>query len=641
METPKRRLSWLESFPPDIWAYFAWYLPGEQIGRLMMTGATLLCERLKFPGVVKIITLGEGYLCFKSFPAFLRELPSLEELIIESYTMNWSDNPGITIDMLPSGLRKLELDYSSGSRNLFGEPGSSFMLCKHLPRLETLNLYLEIANDSWMPSNQSLTKLHLTHWGGDVELPPSLIHFAAGTAELSTQTLVSKLPPSLESFEVFSLAGLELVLPLLPPSTQKLMLYRTEYADGRTPSRKLVKQLPKSLTRLEVDINFESTPELISLLPSTLTELWLIHVLPCSAWKLLPPQLRRLTFVTPYPLILPSTSTENPEIQHEIMALPFDSLPRSITRLELIFPVDRVYFCDLPSAYNPSYFPPQLTYISIPGIQLFPATVKLLPSSLTYLKVGNFCERVCQHLPNSLKTLISTRALMSPNLFKFLPKSLTHVELKIIDSEDVWFDEITGEAIFTVSTLPEYTTHMNCLSTCFDWKDPHPLPPTLTYLSVRDDSEFGDSFLKNQQLPNLQTLKLGANFTDLSIHLLPPHLTYLGLWNSSSISGKSFSFLPRTLTYLQLRSSESIFDADIQHLPRALKAVILNSAIHLTNSCIPDLPPHLEVLNLLRNSQITPSSFPSFPYSLRAYHSDPRARFLTWEIYEGRICLLD
>ena len=64
MDRPKLEVSWLECFPPDIWAYIVWYLPGEQLGRLLMTGATLLWHRLKSPHVVKSIKLGDDFLIF-------------------------------------------------------------------------------------------------------------------------------------------------------------------------------------------------------------------------------------------------------------------------------------------------------------------------------------------------------------------------------------------------------------------------------------------------------------------------------------------------------------------------------------------------------------------------------------------------
>ena len=109
MDGPKLEVSWLEYFPPDIWACIVWYLPGEQLGRLMMTGATLLWRRLKSPHVVKSIKLGQDYLIFKSPPKFLNELPSLDELLIDSRNDEWSRNLGLTIASIPSGVRKLEL----------------------------------------------------------------------------------------------------------------------------------------------------------------------------------------------------------------------------------------------------------------------------------------------------------------------------------------------------------------------------------------------------------------------------------------------------------------------------------------------------------------------------------------------------
>ena len=109
MDTPKRHVSFLESFPPDIWAYFVWYIPGEQLGRLLMTGATLLWRRLKSPNVVKSITLGQDFMVFKSLPRFLDELPSLDELLIHSNNDVWMCKLDLTIDSIPSRVRKLDL----------------------------------------------------------------------------------------------------------------------------------------------------------------------------------------------------------------------------------------------------------------------------------------------------------------------------------------------------------------------------------------------------------------------------------------------------------------------------------------------------------------------------------------------------
>ena len=58
------------------------------------------------PNVVKSITLGKDFLVFKSFPIFLL---SLEELSIHGRYDVWMYESGLTIDSIPSRVRKPHL----------------------------------------------------------------------------------------------------------------------------------------------------------------------------------------------------------------------------------------------------------------------------------------------------------------------------------------------------------------------------------------------------------------------------------------------------------------------------------------------------------------------------------------------------
>lgn len=240
-------------------------------------------------------------------------------------------------------------------------------------------------------------------------------------------------------------------------------------------------------------------------------------------------------------------------------------------------------------------------------------TSELLPVSLSHLTIGNFCELVCEHLPTGLKTLRAQKTLMSPNMIKFLPKSLTNLSLSFTRHDNPWFDIDTGKKIGPVTKLPEYTIHQNCSLSSFDWKDYSSIPPTLTLCNLSNEYKLGDSFLLCQQLPNLQELffEESKHFTDLSILLLPPNLTALRIPYLSMISGISFRFLPRHLTSLDLTYSESIFDSDIQHLHELWpKLAWIRQYTWLTCAFL-DLPQHLEELAMMYNSLITPC--PSFP----------------------------
>ena len=127
MDAPNRQVSWLESFPPDIWAYFSQYLPGEQLERLMMTGAALLMQRLTSHHTVKSIKLGQDFMIFKSLVRLFNDFPYAEELYIHSLREKWSDMLDLKIDSMPLGLRKLELsgNWTKPADELFDKDGTT------------------------------------------------------------------------------------------------------------------------------------------------------------------------------------------------------------------------------------------------------------------------------------------------------------------------------------------------------------------------------------------------------------------------------------------------------------------------------------------------------------------------------------
>lgn len=86
MERPKNNFSLVHNFPPDIWAHVARFLSGEPLVRLKLTGAKHLWRNLKAPNVVKSVNLGQDFQQLKSWPAFLNEFPTLEDLSIFSYS---------------------------------------------------------------------------------------------------------------------------------------------------------------------------------------------------------------------------------------------------------------------------------------------------------------------------------------------------------------------------------------------------------------------------------------------------------------------------------------------------------------------------------------------------------------------------
>ena len=149
MDTPNSGFQLIHKFPIDILAGIVLFVPGEDIGRLKMTGCKSFWSILTCPNVVKSVNLGEGGIRFNSWPSFMTEFPSLESLRIENGDRHWWSDLGLTINQLPSTLRNLSfriLDFNSCDwlcDRLFTIPSTCDMipLGVHLPHLEALEMW--------------------------------------------------------------------------------------------------------------------------------------------------------------------------------------------------------------------------------------------------------------------------------------------------------------------------------------------------------------------------------------------------------------------------------------------------------------------------------------------------------------------
>lgn len=602
MDAPNATFLALGTFPPDIWAYVAPYLPGEMLGRLKMTGAKSLWVRLRGINAVKSINLGTDFIIFKSWPVFLNELPSIEELVFCSFRDKWWSEFGVRLDMIPSTVRKLRFNVAHGDFcDIFvSTDGSNLYLDEQLPNLEVLDIKeMNTTTYDWMarlPS--SLTNLSIQCWEEDIELPQSIIHLCVPRNMSSDM----RLPLNLETLDTLKIPNLACLIP--PLST-----LNTSCLPGITSER----------------------PPYHDFLPRTLTTLELSKHLPVSFWPYLPSTLKTLSLIdeenmsatVSRNIVNPITGTTHP-----VKTVPLEDLPRSITHLEMHNGLDRAYI--VPSEARP-LFPPQLTTLRSTYFFLSPAAIQQLPASVKNLTIANLCERGCEHLPRGLTSLKVQCTWMSPNFLKLLPRSLNFLSLWKASSTDGWFDYNTGENLRSISLLPEFSRYEG-LQSDLVWQDKHALPPALNTLYLDNCSNLGD-LIANQSLPNLLMLSSDATkFTDLAIPLLNRQLTSLILPFSAQISGKCFPFLPRSLVILALDYSSAIYDSDIQHLPRTLKVAYLSSAIELTNACISSFPRHLVTLVLLQNSNITKVCLPDLPYSIRASLSPPSFLAQNWKL---------
>ena len=97
MDTPNSGFELIRQFPTDILAGIVFFVDGEDIGRLKMTGCKSLWSILTCPNVVKSVNLGEGAVRFKSWPSFMNEFPSLESLRSENEYRQWWSDLSLTI----------------------------------------------------------------------------------------------------------------------------------------------------------------------------------------------------------------------------------------------------------------------------------------------------------------------------------------------------------------------------------------------------------------------------------------------------------------------------------------------------------------------------------------------------------------
>lgn len=584
MDAPKFEFDHLENFPPDILAYLVSYLPGEQLGRLKLTGARSLWYKLVIPKVVTSVSLGTDFLQFKGWPAYLHEFPSIEELVISNPNSDWWSKLRFNLSHIPPTVRKLAI-IGKPSKVFLDKAGKQLNIDEQLPKLEELDYQGPRTKGEWMARLPStLTKLTTLEWDAALDFPPSLIHLKL-CVKSAESTL--KLPVGLETYETATRTG----LAAFPPSLRTFIA--THYS------------------RFSTSTHFP--------LPTTLTELEMPHQnFPSSLWSSLPSTLKKLVIkVNESDLV--SMTIMNPLTRetHTVHSLPMEFLPNSISSLALRGSlVNTITPSEAILSSSSAFFPTSLTILSAADISITPTAAKLLPSSLTSLSIKNLCERICEHLPKGL-TLLSAQPILTPNLIKLLPKSLHSLYLSCPSDYTTWFDYNTCSKLNSITNLEEYAIHKEYSK--LHWQDEQSLPPNLTSLSFHGFNDLGDAFAQ-QKLPNLLSLGLSESFrfTDHCIPLLNRHLTSLGLGDSSKITGKCFPHLPRSLTFLDLRHASSIFDDDIQHLPQCLETANLAFATHLTDESIPKFPRTLKRLDLQNNEIISKACAPHLPYALKS-----------------------
>lgn len=631
----------LLKFPPEIWASVTFFVPGEALGRLKMTGSKTVWRQLTANGAVKSVILGRNWVCLdQPLPVYLRDLPNLEQLVI----FNREDDPMVQsasleaweakLSDIPKSVRNIKIVAKQNMIPFFtSTDGNLLSLIDHLPSLTSLDI-----NVSWGVEHpflahtpSTLTSLKCSDWSGSLPLPDSLIRFET-TQNIDLASVGEfTLPPQLAIIAANEIIGAEKLLTLLPPSIQIIKTHQPIQC-----AQKALVQLHQSLSQLGL-IALESPLDVSTLaLPSQLVYLAVNH-LPSEMWGNLPStleilklhELTLLNCIVPRSLSNPSTGET-----HSFQTLPINKLPRSIKRLKLRFKDYLDHFplvdCDditpleSGSSNSVQYFPPSLTKLTIDLAKLTANGSKQLPPSLKILHLSHFDNSICEHLPRGLTKLTCKNVLASLDLVKNLPKSLTSLTMvnKGFYEGTPWNDPITGKPTKIGELLKADPFDSELL-----WTGEYCLPPSLRDLILIGFLTLDDTFF-SQDLPNLRALAcLGNRFTDKTISLLPRHLLVLHLSHAASVTGKSFAELPRSLTHLTLSQSTDVNDADIKQLPRSLVALLMENSNKLTEECLKDLPRSLSQFTISPHSgPFDLASFRDLPHNIRVSKSFARTR---------------
>ena len=676
IEEPKRDFSLLLEFPPDIWASIADLLPAEQLGRLKLTGSKSVWQRLRTINTVTRIILGQDFVHFQRWPAFLRDFPSVRELSIMHYNEQWCLDCGARLDLMPSTLRKLTLKLNPTVLPLFfcGEGDKPLYMADHVPLLEYFDLGMEWGQPSgvhpgsdfqriftlwdsklpWLTRlPTSLTSLKVTYWNPKTPLPTSLIHLHVQNVieydRLSTTTL--EIPPNLESIKCGTLYGADIIIPKLPASIVVLEAgYLNATHNKQYPAWMSI--MPKSLITLECDVMHESrspfgiTPNL-TLACQSLRELTL-NTLPTEHWHCLPQTLCKLVFKN----FLITSSTVSRSLSHPLdntkttfVTVPIELLPRSITHLDVDVEYSEIILLDSntdrseSSQSHSEFFPPNLTFFRARNLQFTLDTAIALPPTLTTLEVEYFDNRLYEYLPRGLEQLVSTQTMMTADSVKFLPSSLTSLHLELTSCDYQWIDPYTAEPMDAGQLMVTYPHIYQNSMTCFCEAN-LAFPQNLKYLYLQGFSL--DDHLSSLMPMYLQELNLSDSpsvLTNAFFPSLPRYLTTLYLQIDVEITGECFEDLPRSLTELHLPKCGKVANSAIKHLPQNLQVLGMNEATQLTEICLIDFPRSLESLRL-RDTSITRRAFPDLPYKIQSkLNNRPQPVFetMSWCVNGGSI----
>jgi hypothetical protein len=323
-------------------------------------------------------------------------------------------------------------------------------------------------------------------------------------------------------------------------------LQRLELSGASEWTDSMVSVLPSSLTLLYLEQNDALTDECVQLLPVNLSHLWL----PRNAKMLKNGNLASLKHLVS--LRLAGSSLPGPGLSA--------SLPAGLIELEL--PSNKVL-----TSSDVAHLPSKLTKLNLQlNSTILPSSFASFPTSLQALNISSKVEdgHISLLPPNMVALALNDCTDLSPEAFGKLPRTLTHFT--------AWkANQIPDEA---VGLLPRSLKHLYLDAPLTDLAATA-FPVGLLTLKLRE-AQVGSEFMKMLHLPSLTRLEL---------------------------------------------SGEEMMSDDIQLCPRSLRYLHLTSSAHLSPNVIPFLPPNIRVLSFISSSGFKNLTRSDFPSSLIAFYS--------------------
>ena len=237
--------------PPEIWGSITNYLGAEHIGRFKLTGDATLWSQLTAPRAVKRLVFEFVSKGQDSWPGFVNELHSAEDIEIGGTNFPLWRNAAICIPMMPKTLRRLEILFSYSFFNK--ETELAYPIKEYLPCLEELTIMMDITGTSTWQSQlpETLTHLSLNEWCFDHCLSPTLTFLKV--RHMRTSSVQSPVfPPQLVVFESLDPLMLSAFLHTLPTSLSKLSTSPYQLTGFLVHK---VAKFPRGLTSLELALN--------------------------------------------------------------------------------------------------------------------------------------------------------------------------------------------------------------------------------------------------------------------------------------------------------------------------------------------------------------------------------------------------